>query len=116
MNRFYKKNTKYNSEKINGFDSKKEYRRFCELKILESKNIISDLNTQVPYILCPKQEGLDFKGKTICIRREMKYIADFVYIENGNIIVEDSKGFKTEQYKRKKRLMERIYGIKIKET
>ena len=32
----------------------------------------------------------------------MKYIADFQYVENGETVVEDVKGFRTEVYKMKK--------------
>lgn len=110
------KKHKYHAQKTNGYDSKKEARRADVLKLMLKQGIISELQEQVPFILCPKQEGKDFKGKIICLRREMKYIADFVYIEDGKTIIEDSKGFKTPEYKRKKRLMKKLFDIDIKET
>jgi hypothetical protein len=54
----------------------------------------------------PKQEG----------EREVCYIADFVYQEDGKLVVEDVKGHRTEVYKLKKKLMLWVHGIRIKET
>ena len=110
------KKHKYHAQKTNGYDSKKEARRADVLKLMLKQGLISELQEQVPFVLCPKQEGKDFKGKIICLRREMKYIADFVYIEQSKCIVEDCKGFKTPEYKRKKRLMKKLFDIDIKET
>lgn len=92
------------------FDSKKEYERWCVLKLMERAGKISALQRQVEYELIPKQR---YKGKTI---RAAHYIADFVYQENGQTIVEDVKGTKTDLYKLKKKLMLWRYGIMIKET
>ena len=44
------------------------------------------------------------------------YIADFVYWENDERVVEDCKGVKTPIYRIKCKLMKAIYGIEIKET
>jgi hypothetical protein len=110
------KRSKYGAKKVNGYMSTKESKRAEILKLLQRNGTISDLQEQVKYNLLPKQEVLGFNGKLICGRREMNYIADFVYSENGLQIVEDVKGFRTPEYKRKARLMEKIHGIKIKET
>lgn len=110
------KKHKYHAVKTNGYDSKKESRRADVLKLMLKQGLIFSLLEQEPFILCPKQEGKDYNGKTICLRREMKYIADFVYIEQGKFIVEDCKGFKTPEYLRKKRLMKKLFNIDIKET
>lgn len=116
MQRINTKKHKYNARKVNGFDSAKEARRADVLKLMEKQGLISDLQFQVKFLLLPKQEVKDFKGKLICGRREMNYIADFVYTENGHTIVEDSKGMRTAKYKQKANLMRRIHGIIIKET
>ena len=87
------KKPKYNNTKtiVNDitFDSKRESRRYIELKILERGNIISDLLLQVPYVLIPAQKG--------GIRNELalKYIADFVYFDVAlnKPVIEDVKGF-----------------------
>ena len=106
---------KYNNTKANGYDSKKEYRRSMELKILERTGIISDLKEQVKYELIPSQYEM-INGKKKCIERAISYYADFQYTESGNTIVEDVKGFRTEVYKIKKKLMLYIHGVKIKEV
>ena len=117
---------KYHSKKItrNGitFDSVKEYRRFCELSLLEKAGAITDLKRQVEFVLIPAQREPDrvgvrgglIKGKTI--EHAVKYVADFVYNENGKQIVEDTKGFRTTDYIIKRKLMLYVHGIKIKEV
>lgn len=107
--------SKYNNSKYNGYDSKKEARRATELKLLEKAGVISHLQEQVVYELIPSQYRI-VSGKKKCIERAMKYIADFQYVENGNTVVEDAKGFRTEVYKLKKKLMLFIHDIQIKET
>ena len=64
------------------------------------------MQLQTPYELIPKQSG----------ERACKYIADFVYIENGKQIVEDTKGVKTPLYVVKRKLMLWVHGIKIREV
>jgi hypothetical protein len=118
--------SKYHSRKITRdgmtFDSLKEYRRFCELSLLEKAGPIADLQRQVKFILIPAQyepdtigpKGRVKRGKLI--ERECAYIADFVYTESGKAVVEDSKGFRTADYKIKRKLMLYIHGIRIRET
>lgn len=92
------------------FDSVKEARRYIDLNLLQRAGQIQDLQIQVPFILIPKQK--DSKGRVI---REVKYIADFVYIEKGRKIVEDVKGYRTKEYQIKKKLMKYFHNIEIKE-
>lgn len=49
--------------------------------------------------------------------KERVYVADFVWIElwSGCLVVADAKGFKTEEYKRKKATFEALYGMPITE-
>lgn len=103
--------SKYGNRKtvIDGvsFDSAKEARRYMELRLLQRAGKIKDLKLQVPFKLLPKC------GKN----RAVKYVADFVYIdENGNKIVEDAKGYRTEVYKLKKKMMLALLGIEITEV
>ena len=106
---------KYHSKKVNidgiTFDSKKEANRYCELKILEKAGEIDCLKRQVKYELIPAQR-LD--GKVI--ERAVHYIADFVYKnKGGELIVEDTKGFRTPDYIIKRKLMLWVYNIRIRE-
>lgn len=107
--------SKYNNSKHDGHDSKKEARRATELKLLEKAGIISNLQEQVVYELIPSQYRI-VDGKKKCIERAMKYIADFQYVENGNTVVEDAKGFRTDVYRIKKKLMLYFHDIQIKEV
>ena len=109
MNKFH--NTKTTVDGIT-FDSIKESRRYAELKLLEKGRKIKNLQRQVKYVLIPAEKNEE--GKTV--ERELSYIADFVYEEDGKRIVEDVKGYRTQVYKIKRRLMKYIYGIDIKET
>lgn len=104
---------KYHNKKVMvddiKFDSKKEARRYNELKLLEKAGIIKNLQRQVKYELQP---SFKYNGKTI---RAINYIADFVYEKNGELIVEDVKGIKTDVYKLKKKLFLYIFNIEIQE-
>jgi hypothetical protein len=106
---------KYNN---NGKGSSiKERKRGAELELLQRAGIISDLQTQVPYELIPAHYEV-VNGKRKCIERACTYKADFVYydVENKQLVVEDSKGFRTKDYIIKRKLMLHVHGIKIKET
>ena len=98
--------------KYNGieFDSKKERDRYIELRKLEITGIISDLQLQVPFVL---QDGFEFNGKKIL---PIKYIADFTYWENGELVIEDVKGKKTDVYELKKKMFMYRYKKYIKEV
>ena len=118
--------SKYNSRKISRdgetFDSQKEYRRWCELKLLERAGAITDLERQVKYVLIPAQREPDTVGarggliKGKLIERECAYIADFRYERDGELVVEDTKGVRTPDYIMKRKLMLHVHGIRIKET
>ena len=107
--------SKYHSKKItaNGqtFDSQREYRRFRELLLLERARAITGLQRQVKFELIPSQR---IGGKVV--ERACSYVADFVYIENGQKVVEDAKGYKTPEYIIKRKLMLWVHGIQIRET
>jgi len=102
------------------FDSKKEANRYSQLKTMEDLHMISNLRMQVPYELIPSQyeEYTDEKGKKKkrCVERPVKYIADFVYFDGENEIVEDTKGMRTKDYILKRKMMLYLKGIKIHEV
>lgn len=107
--------SKYGAKKatVNGvtFDSKKEAKRYGELVLLERAGKISGLEMQVKFELIPSQR---IDGKVV--ERACQYVADFVYMENGTKVVEDTKGFKTKDYIVKRKLMLHKYGIRIREV
>lgn len=129
--------SKYHAKKItvNGevFDSRKEYRRFCELRLLERAGAIAELRRQVRFELIPAQyveyptgefyKRGEKKGqpkiKRVCVEQSVCYYADAVYYENGKRIVEDTKSpatRKKESYIIKRKLMLWVHGIRIKEV
>ena len=93
------------------FDSQKEARRYRELALLQRAGQISGLKRQVRYELIPTQR---IGGKVV--EKSCAYIADFVYTENGETVVEDTKGFRTKDYIIKRKLMLHVHGIRIKEV
>lgn len=125
MNKY--RNKKYTSTDGITFDSKKEYRRYNELRLLEKAGKIEDLARQVKFVLIPgqyeetdevytkgKHKGMKKQGALL--ERECAYYADFVYKENGKLVVEDTKGVRTPDYILKRKMMLYFYGIRIKEV
>ncbi len=106
---------KYRNRKITvdgeTFDSRKEYVRYRELVLLQRAGRISDLKRQVKIELIPSQR---IGGKVV--ERACHYVADFVYAENGEMVVEDTKGFRTKDYIIKRKLLLHKYGIRIREV
>lgn len=100
--------SKYNAKKteVGGimFDSKKEARRYSQLKLLGKSGVISDLVLQPKFDLVINSVRCGF------------YKADFQYIKNGEVVIEDVKGFKTPIYNLKKKLVKALYNIDIFET
>jgi hypothetical protein len=118
---------KYKNKKVTvdgiAFDSKKEAKRYTELKALEQAGAITDLLLQVKYTLIPAQyTGVQEGNKTKlkCIEREVSYIADFVYKDSdGNLHVEDVKNpylRKEPRYVMKRKMMLYFYNIRIEEV
>lgn len=97
-----RKQTKYRSiqTEVDGkkFASKFEAERYRELKLLESAGQISGLELQPRF-------PLRVEGVLIAT-----YVADFGYIDaDGKKVVEDVKGFKTPEYRMKRKLFEVCY-------
>ena len=115
------KPNKYRAEKVfcDGmeFDSKKELTRWKELEWKQRAGQITDLRRQVRYELLPKQTRAD--GTT---ERAIFYVADFVYVENGQEIVEDVKGYRDPssaayaKFTIKRKMMLYFHGITVREV
>jgi hypothetical protein len=128
--RNYKSGNKYHSHKViiaqDIFDSKKEARRWLELKNLESHGLISGLERQKKFLLIPAQHEPDSVGprggkiKGKLIEREVAYYADFYYFDelSKKFVVEDTKSpaTRTEAYILKRKMMLSFYGIRINEV
>lgn len=81
------------------FDSKKEALRYQELKFLEIAEEIHSLTLQPKFVL---QESFKHNGKTY---RKIEYIADFSYLIDDIIIIEDVKGVQTDVFKIKEKML-----------
>lgn len=108
--------SKYHNTKVewNGikFDSIKEYNRYFELKLMAKTGDITALNRQVSFCLIPAYKLSNGK-----VERAVEYIADFTYVtKDGRYIVEDVKGYRTKEYKLKRKMMLDQWGIEILET
>lgn len=126
--RVKQKKSKYGANKteIDGivFDSRKEARRYADLKLMERAGMIKDLSLQVKFELIPIQREPDTIGKRggvikgKMIERPVYYVADFVYTitATGEKVVEDTKGFRTKEYIIKRKLMLYKYGLRIREV
>lgn len=87
------------------FASKKEAKRYLELKESQALGTISNLELQPRYPLVVNGEKVG------------TYVADFRYTSCvGTVIVEDVKGMRTPVYRLKKRLMKALYAIDVLET
>jgi hypothetical protein len=87
------------------FDSKREAMAYLALRLMERSGKISNIRTQVPY-------RLKVNGALVCT-----YVADFVYWDKVSEVevVADAKGYRTDVYKLKKKLMAALLGINVVE-
>ena len=78
------------------FDSKAEAGRYLELKRLRDEGSVVQFLRQNPSVQLP--------GKS-------RYVADFmVFWSDGAVTIEDVKGFRTAEYRRKKKVFEEEYA------
>jgi hypothetical protein len=123
------KESKYGNQKVTvfgiEFDSKREARRYLDLKAAENAGVIHDLQMQVEFELIPAQyetferygkKGQRLKDGQRCIEKKCSYVADFTYWQDGERIVEDTKGHRTKDYIIKRKLMLHVHGIRIREV
>lgn len=106
---------KYGAKKttINGitFDSQAEANFYAELKLLQRAGEVTDIELQPKFELLP---AYTINGRKV---RPTHYIADFrVTYKDGREEIIDCKGFRTKEYRLKKKMFESKYGIEIKEA
>lgn len=90
------------------FASKKEAKDYETLKMLEKAKKIKGLVLQPRF----KFEVVYYRADSInrrSITKTLKYVADFMYEESGKMIVHDSKGYETKEFKLKKKLFLEFY-------
>lgn len=122
-----KKRPKYGNKKVEYqgklFDSKREMQRYIVLKEAEEKGVISDLQTQVVFELVPaiteeyvKHLKTKDKIETRVAQRAILYKADFVYIKDGEEVIEDvkiAKGLIPKDFALKEKIFYWKYGKRI---
>lgn len=101
------------------FASKREARRYADLKLLVRAGEITNLELQPVF-------NLAVNGRPVLIRsdgypngRQAKYVADFAYRKatTGERVIEDAKGFRTPEYRLKKAIVEAMHpGLRIVEV
>ena len=114
------KRNKFNASKVDcdgmTFDSKKEYKRYIELKAMQQRGEITRLEHHTKFELAPKTK-LEGEKKA---KPAVRYFADFTYYNGeGKYIVEDVKSAATRKlpsYRTKKHLMKTVHGIDITEV
>jgi|TARA_Y100001949_G_C15957968_1_gene317884 hypothetical protein len=96
------------------FDSKKEMKRYLTLLEMVKDGEIHLLERQPRFGWTTTYSH----GDRSLTKNSYHYRADFQYVicETGECVVEDVKGYKTPEYKRKKEIVESLYNIEIKET
>jgi len=87
------------------FDSKKEAQMYRTLRLLKYANAIKDLKLQPKFVLMEGYVGLD--GKKV---RDLTYCADFSFYDNElkRFRIIDCKGMKTEVFRIKEKLLNKI--------
>ncbi|WP_438396442.1 DUF1064 domain-containing protein [Caballeronia sp. DA-9] len=106
------RNTKCEHEGIK-FDSQKERSHWFHLVQQQAAGLISDLKLQVPFVLTARKQRDDGKWE-----RASKYVADFTYVRDGKLVVEDVKSEATRKnrtYIQKRKQMLEKHDITIKE-
>lgn len=127
---FGQRNGKYNNSKVEidgiKYDSKKESQRNAYLELMQKQGLISDLKRQVVFELIPtiyedKVVHLKTKDKIVqrVAQKAVTYKADFTYIKDGQLVVEDVKASASyaaldKTFILKEKMMRYFHGIVIK--
>ncbi|WP_151708225.1 DUF1064 domain-containing protein [Acinetobacter junii] len=114
------KRNKFNAQKVEmdgmTFDSKKEHKRYIELKAMQQRGEIFGLEHHTKFELAPKTK---LEGEKRA-KPALRYFADFTYYNTqGEYIVEDVKSAATRKlasYRNKKHLMKTVFNIDVREV
>jgi hypothetical protein len=123
MSAFFQRqpHSKYHADRVNAdgmtFDSKAEWRRWCDLRLLERAGRISHLERQVPYELAP---AVRLEGSHR-MKPAIRLFVDFRYLDEstGKLVLEDTKCVATaekEAFRIKLHLLKSVHGLDLKLT
>jgi hypothetical protein len=107
------KKSKYNSKKteVDGiiFDSKRESEFYRKLLMLKKIGEVMEIELQprLDYLITYSANGNTYE-KTAFYRGDFK-----VTFADGRWEIWDAKGFRTLEFRRKKKIIEKLYGIQI---
>ena len=92
------------------FASLKEARRYGVLKLLAKAGKITNFALQPPFKLfvATADGGI--------IKSIGHWIADFQYVEDGKVVIEDAKGHRTALFNWKLKHFETQYGVRVRIT
>lgn len=111
------KRPKYRNQRGGGFDSKREAKMIAGLELAkraaDPRERVVTIQRQVKYELVPAQRSS--AGKLL--ERAVTYTADAVVeYADGRVEVIDAKGFRTQQYVIRRKLMLFLRGIRVREV
>lgn len=86
------------------FASKAEMKRYLVLKDREEVGAIEELELQPRFRLI---DGFDYRGEHIY---PVNYTADFQYVQDGEVVIEEVKGRETRDFKLRKKMFLQKYG------
>ena len=94
------------------FDSKREAKRWGELRVLERAGKITALERQITFVLAP---SVKIEGEKKA-RPALRFKADFRYfsLAHGVFVIEDSKGFADTAFRIRQHLMKSVHGIDVR--
>lgn len=106
------KNTKVAVDGIT-FDSKREAKRYQELKLLERAGEIANLTIQPKFPLRCNGRDILIRSNRYYRGRKATYYADFSYTTKEGRVVEDVKGADTALSRLKRAIVEAEYGVRV---
>ena len=95
------------------FASKREAKRYRELKLLEAGGFITELELQPKFKLGADDAPILIRSAGYPNGRRAVYLADFRYRHEGETVIEDVKGIDTPLSRLKRAVVEAQYRVQI---
>ncbi len=98
------------------FDSGREAKRYCELKMLLKAGKIRDLELQPKFYLSCGDVPIRIRSTGYPNGRRATYRADFKYfdVEENSTVVEDAKGLDTPSSRLRRAIVEAQFNIRVR--
>jgi len=95
------------------FASRREAKRYRELKLLEAGGFVTELELQPKFKLGTDDAPVLYRSDRCPNGRRAVYLADFRYRHEGETVIEDVKGIDTPLSRLKRAVVESQYHVKI---